>query len=130
MNWTGWSLERVVFLFVGIAFLAVWVQVTLSHYRQNFHHKSMWSPVISSPIYSLAAIWIAISRPDWLLSVFVFLMWLGVLTGSAGFYYHFHGVGLRVGGYSMRNFLVGPPIVMPIMYIAISVLGLIAYYWR
>ncbi|CRF28762.1 Uncharacterised protein [Mycobacterium tuberculosis] len=130
MNWTGWSLERVVFLFVGMAFLAVWVQVTLSHYRQNFHHKAMWSPVISSPIYSLAAIWIAISRPDWLLSVFVFLMWFGVLTGFAGFYYHFHGVGLRVGGYSMRNFLVGPPVVMPIMYIAISVLGLIAYYWR
>ncbi len=90
----------------------------------------MWSPVISSPIYSLAAIWIAISRPDWLLSVFVFLMWFGVLTGTAGFYYHFHGVGLRVGGYSMRNFLVGPPVLMPMMYIAISVLGLIAYYWR
>ncbi|WP_309225211.1 hypothetical protein [Paenibacillus sp. JMULE4] len=117
-------------LFVGLAFLAVWVQVTLSHYRQNFHHKAMWSPVISSPIYSLAAIWIAISRPDWLLSVFVFLMWFGVLTGTAGFYYHFHGVGLRVGGYSMRNFLVGPPVLMPMMYIAISVLGLIAYYWR
>lgn len=130
MIWTGWSLERVVFLFVGIAFLAVWVQVTLSHYRQNFHHKSMWSPVISSPIYSLAAIWIAVSRPDWLLSLFVFLMWLGVMTGAAGFYYHFHGVGLRVGGYSMRNFLVGPPVMMPIMYMAISVLGLIAYYWR
>ncbi|MBP1157729.1 MULTISPECIES: hypothetical protein [unclassified Paenibacillus] len=130
MNWTGWSLERVVFLFVGIAFLAVWVQVTLSHYRQNFHHKSMWSPVISSPIYSLAAIWIAVSRPDWLLSLFVFLMWLGVMTGAVGFYYHFHGVGVRVGGYSMRNFLVGPPIMMPIMYMAISVLGLIAYYWR
>jgi hypothetical protein len=40
------------------------------------------------------------------------------------------GVGQRVGGFSQsQNFLVGPPIVLPLMMSAISALGLLALYW-
>jgi divalent metal cation (Fe/Co/Zn/Cd) transporter len=130
MNWGHWPVERVLFLFVGIAFLSVWVQVTLSHYRQNFHHKSMWVPVVSAPVLSMTSILLVFARTEWLLSLFLYLMWLGVLVGGVGFYYHFHGVGLRVGGYTMRNFLTGPPVTLPLMFSSLSVLGLIAYYWR
>ncbi|MEK8132545.1 hypothetical protein WMW72_32145 [Paenibacillus filicis] len=130
MNWDNWSLERLVYLFVGLAYLALGLQVTLSHYRQNFHHKSMWAPVLASPVFSLAGLWLASARSAQLLTFFSLLMWVGVVIGSAGLYYHVHGVRVRVGGYTLRNFLSGPPIVMPVLYSAISVLGLLAYYWR
>lgn len=130
MHWTSWTLERVLILFVGIAFLAVGAQVTLSHYRQNFHHRAMWYPVVSAPIFAITAASLATVRADWLLQLFHLLMWVGAGIGAVGFYYHFHGVGIRVGGWTMRNFLVGPPVILPVLFIAISALGLIAVYWR
>jgi hypothetical protein len=57
-------------------------------------------------------------------------MWVGVLDGLIGFYFHFRGVGIRVGGYELRKFLIGPPVVLPLMFTALSVLGLVAVYWR
>ncbi|MFC5448611.1 hypothetical protein [Paenibacillus aestuarii] len=47
-----------------------------------------------------------------------------------GFYFHFRGVGIRVGGWALRNFLIGPPVTLPLMFSALSVLGLIAIYWK
>lgn len=130
MVWSGWPLERVLFLFVGIAFFAVGFQVTLSHYRQNFHHKAMWAPVISAPIFGLCGIALTLTRADWLMYTFMAFMWLGVIIGLTGSYFHLHGVGIRVGGYTVRNFLVGPPVALPSLFTAMSVLGLIAVYWR
>ena len=130
MLWSSWSLDRVVILFLGVAFLAIGVQVTMSHYRQNFHHKAMWAPVVSAPVFALTAFCLAFSRSDWLFGLFAMLMGLGMIIGGVGVYFHFHGVGVRVGGYTSRNFLTGPPVVLPVMYGALCVLGLIAYYWR
>lgn len=130
MHWTQWTLDRMIILFVAIAFIAIWVQVTLSHYRQNFHHKSMWAPIIASPLFSVTGLALAMVHAGWLVWLFTGLMWVGVLIGSAGFYYHFHGVGVRVGGWTMRNFLVGPPVIMPVLFIAMCALGLIVMYWR
>ncbi|MFE5322882.1 hypothetical protein ACFQ88_29785 [Paenibacillus sp. NPDC056579] len=130
MHWTQWTLDRMIILFVAIAFFAIWVQVTLSHYRQNFHHKSMWAPIIASPLFSVTGLALAMVHAGWLVWLFTGLMWVGVLIGSAGFYYHFHGVGVRVGGWTMRNFLVGPPVIMPVLFIAMCALGLIVMYWR
>ncbi|OXM85057.1 hypothetical protein [Paenibacillus rigui] len=130
MHWTGWTLERVLILFVGVAFLAVGAQVTLSHYRQNFHHRAMWYPVVSAPVFAVTAAALASVRAEWLLQLFHLFMWAGTFIGAVGFYFHFHGVGIRVGGWTMRNFLVGPPVILPVLFIAISALGLIAVYWR
>lgn len=129
MNWNDWPLERLLILFVGLAFLMVGVQVSLSHYRQNFHHKAMWAPVLEAPIFCVTALGLAFYREDWLATLFILFMWMGAASGLIGFYYHVHGVGLRVGGYEFRNFLIGPPVVLPLLFTAISVLGLAAIYW-
>lgn len=42
MEWASWSLDRVLILFVSLAFLMIGIQVTLYHYRQNFHHAAMF----------------------------------------------------------------------------------------
>ncbi|GIP34289.1 hypothetical protein [Paenibacillus sp. J2TS4] len=128
--WGHWSLNRLLILFVALAFLLIGLQVTFSHYRQNFHHKAMWFPVIESPLIFLAGLGLAFSPSGFFRFTFVFLLLAGVLIGIAGVYFHFKGVGVRVGGYASRNFLVGPPVVLPVVYIAMCVLGLIAVYWR
>jgi hypothetical protein len=130
MNWDGWSIERIGILFVSLAFLMMFVQVTMFHYRQNFHHKAMWIPVIASPLFFIAGVAFTFYNVPWLATLFIVLMWIGLVDGLIGFYYHFRGVGIRVGGWAMRNFLIGPPIVLPLMFTALSGLGLIVMYWR
>lgn len=130
MYWEYWSLDRIVILFVSLAFLLIGIQVTLFHYRQNFHHKSMWIPVISAPIFFVIGTFHTWFNLDWLHNLFIVLMWFGVVSGLIGFYFHVRGVGIRVGGYALRNFMIGPPIILPMMFTALSVLGLIALCWR
>jgi hypothetical protein len=129
MYWSAWSLDRIVVLFVAAAYAFIGLQVTMSHYRQNFHHKAMWGPVISSPVFLLAGLAFVLLNQPWLAVLFQILMWVGIAEGFVGFYYHFHGVGVRVGGYESRNFLIGPPVVLPLLFSAMGALGLLALYW-
>lgn len=130
MFWDAWPVARVLILFVSLAFMMMGIQVTMYHYRQNFNHKAMWVPVISAPIFFIVGIALTIYNASWLSGLFQILMWLGVISGLIGFYFHFRGVGIRVGGWALRNFLIGPPVTLPVMFTALSVLGLIALYWR
>jgi hypothetical protein len=128
--WQGWPIERVLFLFVGLAFALLFIQVTLFHSRQNFRHWAMWLPVLELPVFAFIAISLAFYTPGWLRWTFALMMWMGMGGGVYGAYLHTVGVGQRVGGFSQsQNFLVGPPIVLPLMMSAISALGLLALYW-
>lgn len=129
MYWNGWSLDRVVVIAMGVFFLVIFVQVTLYHYRQNFRHWSMWIPVTAAPLFGLGLILYAFYRPDWLLSTLTFLLSVGIAAGAFGSYMHVKGVGERVGGYELRNFMTGPPLTLPAMLSAVSLLGLIALHW-
>lgn len=130
MSWHAWPIARILILFVSLAFMMVGIQVTMFHYRQNFHNKAMWIPVISSPIFFVIGLALTIYNVSWLSALFVFLMWFGVVSGLIGFYFHVRGVGVRVGGWALRNFLIGPPVTLPMMFTAISALGLIAVFWK
>ncbi|MDA5109836.1 MULTISPECIES: hypothetical protein [Brevibacillus] len=128
--WQGWPLERVLLLFVGLAFAILSVQVTLFHARQNFRRWAMWVPVVEGPLFAVTAIVLAFYNAGWLRVLFALFMWIGMAGGLYGAYLHTAGVGQRVGGYSQsQNFLVGPPIMLPLMMTAISALGLLALYW-
>ncbi|MEW9702237.1 hypothetical protein [Paenibacillus sp. SI8] len=128
MIWNHWSLDRSVILYVGLAYIFIWIQVTMSHYRQNFHNKAMWGPVILAPLICISSILcVLLNQNGWLLTSQI-SYWLGSLAGLAGFFFHTRGVGKRVGGYALRNFLIGPPIILPLLFSAISILGLIAVY--
>ncbi|MEF3312763.1 hypothetical protein PV433_28125 [Paenibacillus sp. GYB004] len=130
MYWDAWSLDRLLILFVSAAFAMIGIQVTMFHYRQNFHHKSMWVPVVSAPVFFATGLALTFYNANWLRLLFVAFMVLGAIDGLVGVYFHAKGVGVRVGGYAMRNFLIGPPVVLPFLFTAISALGLLAVYWR
>lgn len=129
MIWSSWPLDRVVILFVGLAYLFIGIQVTQSHYRQNFHHKIMWVPVLYAPVLAVWGILAAVTGARFFYHAYCVLLWAGAVIGLIGFYRHFRGVGGRVGGYELRNFLIGPPVILPLLFSAMSVLGLLGYYW-
>jgi hypothetical protein len=130
LDWNGWPLERVLFLFIGVAFFMIFVQVTLFHYRQNFRHWSMWIPVVATPVLSVLSFVLVIYNASWLQLLLAFLLSVGTLAGLYGSFVHIKGVGDRVGGYVLRNFLIGPPLTLPGMITAMSILGLLVLYWR
>ncbi len=129
MLWTGWSLDRIILLLVGLAYLMIFIQVAMFHYRQNFRNIAMWLPVIGGPLIGAAAALLALANISALLGLVKVLFWIGVIGGLIGFIYHFRGVGQRVDGYVFRNFLIGPPIILPLMFSALGVVGLFAACW-
>lgn len=129
--WDGWPITRVLLLFTGLAFLIISLQVTIFHYRQNFRHWAMYGPVIGGPAIGLFAILASFYNVPLLRTILVVLLFVGVAMGAAGTVMHVNGIGQRVGGYGeSQNYLVGPPLTLPAMVAAISILGLIALYWR
>lgn len=129
MGWNGWPLDRVFIFAMGLLFLVIFVQVTLFHYRQNFRHWSMWIPVIATPIFGLCLILYSFYNAGWLLSSLNVLLTIGIIAGLFGSFMHIRGVGERVDGYKLRNFLIGPPLTLPSLVTAVSLLGLIALNW-
>ncbi len=130
MLWHGWPWHRVIILFTGLAFVLIGLQVILFHYRQNFRHWAMWLPVLAGPLLGVLGISIAFYNIALLRLLFVVIASVATIAGVFGFALHFAGVGERVDGYRMENFLVGPPVVLPLLITAMSILGLIAVYGR
>ncbi len=127
--WTAWPLQRALYLFLGVAFLAVFIQVTLFHLRQNFWHPAQWYPVVGTPLLSLSALALVWQNTAVFRLVFAVLAVAGGLIGMAGTYYHVAGVAKRVEGFNFNNLMVGPPPMLPVMVIALSALGLATLYW-
>jgi hypothetical protein len=123
--WFGWPLERILYLFLGIAFLAVFVQVTLFHMRQNFYHPSQWLPVLVTPVLGIVGLLLAWRSAPVERAIFTLFSVFGLGIGLVGTYYHLVGTGQRVGGYSVHNFMVGPPPMLPLMVVVLSALGLV-----
>ena len=129
LGWNGWPLDRIFLLFIGIAFIMLFVQVTLFHYRQNFRHWSMWVPVIETPLIGILLLIYSFYNRGWFSGVLTVTLIIAFISGLYGSYLHIKGVGNRVGGFELRNFLVGPPLMLPGMMGALSLLGLIALHW-
>lgn len=129
--WEGWPITRVLLLFTGFAFLIISLQVTIFHSRQNFRHWAMYGPVIGGPVLGMFAILLSFYNIPILRSILAILLFAGAALGAAGSVLHVNGIGQRVGGYGeSQNFLIGPPLTLPAMVAAMSILGLIALYWR
>lgn len=128
-HWFGWPLERIVLLLIGVMYLIIFVQVTLFHYRQNFRHWSMWIPVLATPVDGLLLLTYVFYRSPWLHTTLFALLTVSLIAGFFGSFMHARGVGQRVGGYQMQNFLVGPPVMLPSMITGSSLLGLITLFW-
>lgn len=130
MMWQGWPFERVVLLFTALALLMITVQVYIFHSRQNFRHPAMWLPILGAPAIAVFLILLVIDNVFLARALAGLFLIIGIIFGLIGSFYHIRGIGERVDGYRMENILVGPPLILPIMISALSILGLLALYWR
>jgi hypothetical protein len=128
--WDGWSFDRIYLLVVAAAFVLIGGQVFLFHWRAAFHKWTMYGPVLLAPVVVAAGIVGAAVRDGWLgwavLSVFA----LGIADGAVGVFEHFRGIAARIGGFSLRNVMSGPPPFLPMAFLALSASGLLALLWQ
>lgn len=128
-GWEGWDFQRFYLLFVAAAFVLIGLQVFLFHWRAAFSKPTMYLPVLGAPFLAAAAIAAAVTREGvvgWIaLAVFV----LGIADGAVGVYEHVRGIAHRMGGFTPRNLVAGPPPLLPAMFAAVAASGGLAVVW-
>jgi hypothetical protein len=128
--WDGMELGRVVVAFSALLYAGIWVQVSLFHWAGGFRKLAMWGPVVMTPIIVLAALLGFAARDGVLGWVAAAFLAIGVLDGLIGLFYHLRAVGSQVGGLTVvRNFMAGPPPVLPVAYSLAGALGLLGLLW-
>ncbi|MHB9031090.1 MAG: hypothetical protein ACYC9O_20165, partial [Candidatus Latescibacterota bacterium] len=127
-TWEAWTPQRFIFLFVGLAYLLVWIQVLLYHWRGAFRHRPMWEPVLTAPLLAAMGIVFAFMYGGFLNLLFILLFAIGAFVGVSGIFFHFRGVHNYIGGFSLRNFMVGPPVILPMTFMVFSVVALLVYF--
>jgi hypothetical protein len=127
--WEGWDFQRFYLLFVGAAFLLLGLQVFLFHWRAGFSRTSMYLPVVAAPLLALAAVLAAITREGAIGWIAVVVFAVGVLGGLIGVYEHLRGIGYRIGGFSLRNLVAGPPPLLPATFAAVALSAGLAVLW-
>src|SRR5688572_2327221 len=120
-GWAGWPFARGYLLLVALAFVVVGLQVLLFHWRAGFAHKTMYGPVLFAPVLVLAGVIGAIERAGALGWVVFGLFAAGVLEGLVGVYERWRGIAHRIGGFSLRNLMSGPPPLLPVAFAALGV---------
>ncbi len=127
-QWAAWTPERFFYLFIGLAYFLVWAQVLLMHWKGAFRFKVMWAPVMEAPFLSAMGIVFSLAHGGWLEGLFVIIFGIGALGGAIGSYYHLKGIRRYVGGWTLRNFMAGPPFALPVMFSVLSIAALFVYF--
>ena len=128
--WDGWPFARLYMLLVALAFLVIGLQVLLFHWRGGFRRLTMYGPVLLAPVLVLAGVVGAAKRDGVLGCVVLAVFALGVVDGLVGVFEHFRGIARRVGGFSLRNLMSGPPPLLPVAFTALALTGALALVWE
>lgn len=128
--WDGWPFARLYLLLVAVAFLVVGGQVFLFHWRAAFRAKSMYGPVVMAPIIAAAGVAAAIARTDVIGWTATAVFAVGFVDGLIGLVLHLRGVARRVGGFTLRNVMAGPPFLLPLAFGALALTGGLAVVWQ
>jgi hypothetical protein len=128
--WDAWPFARLYMLLVALAFVVIGLQVLLFHWRAGFRRWTMYGPVLLAPVIVVAGVVGALQRDGplgWIaLSVFA----LGILDGLVGIAEHLRGIARRIGGFSLRNLMSGPPPLLPVAFTALALTGALALVWE
>lgn len=128
--WEGWSFARLYMLLVALAFVVIGLQVLLFHWRAGFGHRTMYGPVLLAPVIVAAGVVGAFQRDGVLGWIVLAVFALGVVDGLVGIFEHWRGIARRVGGFSLRNLMSGPPPLLPVAFTALACTGVLALLWE
>jgi hypothetical protein len=128
--WDGWPFARLYMLLVALAFVVIGLQVLLLHWRAGFRRWTMYGPILLAPVIVLAAIAGAIQRDGSLGWIVLSVFGLGILDGLVGIFEHLRGIARRIGGFTLRNLMSGPPPLLPVAFTALALTGALALMWE
>ncbi len=128
--WDGWPFARLYMLLVALAFAVIGLQVLLFHWRAAFRRWTMYGPVVLAPVLVLAGAAGAVQRDGLLGWIVLAVFVLGVVDGLIGVAEHLRGIARRIGGFSLRNLMSGPPPLLPVAFTALAVTGALALVWE
>jgi hypothetical protein len=128
--WDGWPFARLYMLLVALAFAVVGLQVLLFHWRAAFRRLTMYGPVLLAPVLVLAGVVGALKRDGALGWIVLVVFALGIVDGVVGVFEHLRGIARRIGGFSLRNLMSGPPPLLPVAFMALALTGALALVWE
>lgn len=120
--------NRLLLIFVGINLMFTGFDVVLAHSINDYIPVYEWIPIIYFPFGALSCLMIAFqSQPKkWTALIHIALMLIGILVGVIGTAFHGYAV-LNPAGYLTWAWVVfGSPILAPLAFAGISLLGLYA----
>ena len=129
-RWDGWPFARLYLLLVALAFLVVGAQAFLFHWRAAFRSKAMYGPVVMAPVIAVAGVAAAVARNDVIGWAAFAIFALGFVDGLIGLTLHLRGIAARVGGFTARNLVAGPPPLLPLAFAALALTGGLAVIWQ
>ena len=118
------------FLAIATAFFALVAggEAFFEHLRGSFCQWVMWTPVWLSPIVAAKSVGTALDR-NVARTVLPLTSAAAIVDGLLGFYHHLNTVQEMPGGIRGNfwyNFTAGPPLFAPLLFCAVSLMGLIA----
>jgi hypothetical protein len=128
--WDGWPFARLYMLLVALAFAVVGLQVLLFHWRAAFRRLTMYGPVLLAPVIVVAGVVGALKRDGPLGWIVLAVFALGIVDGLVGIVEHLRGISRRIGGFSPRNLMSGPPPLLPVAFMALALTGALALVWK
>ncbi len=128
--WDGWPFARLYMLLVALAFVVIGLQVLLFHWRAAFHRVTMYGPVLLAPVLVAAGIVGAVQRDGLVGWLVLGVFGLGIVDGLVGVFEHWRGIAGRIGGFSLRNLMSGPPPMLPVAFLALALTGTLALLWE
>lgn len=120
-------------ILIALAALGVPVlmfEMGYGHYRGNYYRWPMYIPVVLPPIFAATAFLLLGTGAAWAYWTFAAASIALTLMGALGAFFHLQGVSRRTGGFNLDNLMVGPPLLAPLSFSILGVLGLLGLaYW-
>jgi hypothetical protein len=119
--------QRSLALIAAFSSLLAGLEVTYEHYRGSYGQQIMYTPVIISPLLSIAGVWAVFSRRV-ARTLLPIISLITMLDGVVGFYFHVRGIARKPGGWRIPifNVIMGPPVFAPLLFAISGFLGFIA----
>jgi hypothetical protein len=111
----------------ALSALPLGLEIYFEHYRGSFTDKWMWTPIVLSPLLSVAGL-AGVSSKRAATTVLPAVSALYCLDGLIGVYTHVQGVRKRPGGFRepLYNIVMGPPLLAPGSLALVGAMGLAA----
>ncbi len=120
--------NRLLLIFVGINLFFTGIDVSLAHSINHFIPVYEWIPIIYFPLGAISCFIISFqpAPKKWAALIHIILMVTGILVGVIGTAFHLNAILNPLGSLTWSWIVFGSPILAPLAFAGISLLGLYA----